>query len=169
MLGAQGDAPGLRGFEQLGERRADLFVVLLDQCLLTGGGEVLLDGDLAGVAIAGPQPRAGQIVLLSDAPFVHQVEARFVPAHPGEHEGLEQREGMGDRADVGVGLDHDPVEQPEGQLDPLREVPLAVDEHGEPLGLRSHLVGDDVEHVVEVVLQQALRLPSTCRCRARHG
>ena len=52
VLGAEHDPSDRRPFQPLGQRPRDLLVVQLDKRVLAGGGEVLLDGQLAGLAVA---------------------------------------------------------------------------------------------------------------------
>ena len=103
-----------------------------------------------------PEPRAGEVVLLGHAPLVHQIEARLVPAHPGDDERLEQGQRVHHRPHVGRGLEHHPVDQPEGQLDALVEPALAVGEQGQTLGPGRQIVLEDGEDLVQIALEDVL-------------
>ncbi len=53
------------------ERRGHLFEMQFHQGVLARGRVVLLDGHLARLAVAAPQPGTGKVVFAGDAPLVH--------------------------------------------------------------------------------------------------
>ena len=148
-----------RPFQPFGQRSGDFLVVELDKGVLPGGCEVLLDGQFSRLPVARPEPRSGEVVLLGHPPFVHQVETRFVPAHPGDDERLEQRERVHHRPHVGRWLQHHPVDQPEGQLYALVEPTLAVREEGQALRPGRQVVLQDGQDLLQLAFEDMLLVP----------